>query len=60
LPEGIYGIEGPAWLLSDDELAAHLDDPALRDRILWAARAVEEEDGMLPMSAHLLAVARRP
>ncbi|MDQ3822221.1 MAG: class I SAM-dependent methyltransferase [Actinomycetota bacterium] len=36
--EGLFGVEGPGWLL------AHLwDDPARRDDVLFAARAVETE-----------------
>ena len=53
--EGTFGIEGPAWL--KPEL---FDDPALREHVLWAARAVEQEPTLLGVSAHLLAVARRP
>ena len=47
--EGVFGLEGPAWLLGD-RVAPEL---ALR-----AARAVEQEPTLLGVSAHLLAVAR--
>jgi hypothetical protein len=51
-------VEGPGWLLRDfDERWA---DPERRERILFAARAVEQDSALLSMSAHLLAVARRP
>jgi SAM-dependent methyltransferase len=56
--EGVFGVEGPGWLLRDfDERWA---DPERRERILFAARAVEQDSALLSMSAHLLAVARRP
>jgi SAM-dependent methyltransferase len=51
--EGVFGIEGPGWLVS------HLwDDPRGRENILTAARAIEQEPTLLGLSAHLLAVAR--
>jgi ubiquinone/menaquinone biosynthesis C-methylase UbiE len=52
--EGLFGIEGPGWLLP------HLwDDARRRDDVLFAARAVEQEPTLLGLSAHLLGVARR-
>ena len=56
--EGVLGIEGPGWLLSDFD--RRWADAAARGRILDAARSVEAEPTMLGVSPHLLAVARRP
>jgi len=52
--EGVFGVEGPGWLLSDQ-----WDDPVGRETILRVARAVEREQTMIGVSGHLLAVARR-
>ena len=53
--EGIYGIEGPAWLARDfDEWWS---TPALRDRLLNIARALEAERTLSGISAHIMAVA---
>jgi len=54
--EELVGLEGPAWLVPD--LDARWPDPARRERLLAAARAVEREPALLGLSAHLLAVAR--
>jgi ubiquinone/menaquinone biosynthesis C-methylase UbiE len=54
----VYGIEGPGWTLGDFD--QRWDDTRWRERLLWAARAVEEDPAMTALSAHLLAVARRP
>lgn len=51
--EALYGVEGPGWFLKGD-----WDDPAARDQILYAARAVEREPSLLGMGPHILAVAR--
>jgi SAM-dependent methyltransferase len=56
--DGMYGIEGPGWLLSD--VRARLADPRRRTDLLQVARLVESEPSMLGVSAHLLAVARTP
>jgi SAM-dependent methyltransferase len=53
----VYGVEGPGWLLTD--FADRWSDPVMRERILWLARASEQEESMRGVSAHLLAVARR-
>jgi ubiquinone/menaquinone biosynthesis C-methylase UbiE len=51
--EGVFGIEGPGWMLP------HLwDDPQGRENVLVAARAIEAEPTLLGLSAHLLAVGR--
>ena len=53
--EGVYGVEGPGWLLPE-----RWDDPPGRENVLFAAREIEEEPALSGLSAHLLAVARRP
>ena len=53
--EAVFGVESPGWLLS------HLwDEPEGRESVLLAARAIETEPSLLGLSAHLLAVARKP
>lgn len=56
--DGLYGIEGPGWLLSD--VTARLADPRRRAGLLQVARLLESEPSMLGVSAHLLVVARTP
>jgi SAM-dependent methyltransferase len=52
----VVGVEGIAlWL---PQLAARWDDPAGREAILDAARAIEAEPAVLGVSSHLIAVAR--
>lgn len=53
--EAILGIEGPG-----NHLNAGWDDPIQRENILAAARAVERESSVIGISAHLLAVGRKP
>jgi hypothetical protein len=53
--EGMFGVEGPGWLVND-----LWDEPQGREHILRVARAVEQEPAVMGASAHLLAVARRP
>lgn len=53
--EALFGVEGPGSLLPE-----LWDDPRSREHVLRAARAVEQEASLLGLSAHLLAVARRP
>ncbi|MFL5595677.1 MAG: class I SAM-dependent methyltransferase [Gemmatimonadaceae bacterium] len=56
--EGLYGVEGPAWLLPDfDE---RWKDPERREIILQVARALESEPSVLGCSAHLIVVGRKP
>ena len=55
--DGVFGLEGPAWLLPD--FAERWADPRRRADILRLARAFESEESMLGVSAHLLAVARK-
>ena len=56
--EGLYGLEGPGWFLSD--VTARLADPRRRTDLLQVARLFESEPSVLGVSAHLLAVARTP
>jgi SAM-dependent methyltransferase len=50
--EGLFGVEGPGWLLVDRP------DAATQENILRVARAVEQEPTVIGTSAHLLAVGR--
>ena len=54
--EGVYGLEGPVWLLPDFE--ERWADPRRRDDLVRTARVLESEEPLLGVSAHLLAVAR--
>ena len=56
--DGLYGIEGPGWILSD--VAERLEDPRRCADLLQVARQFESDPAILGVSAHLLAVARRP
>ncbi len=56
--EGLFGLEGPGWLLQDFE--RRWADPPGRDALLRVARALEAEPTLLGVSAHLLAVGRCP
>lgn len=56
--DGLYGLEGPGWLLPD--LTARLADPRRRTELLQLARLLESESSVLGVSAHLLVVARTP
>ena len=56
--EGLYGVEGPGWLLPD--VTERLVDPRRRADLLWVARLLESELSVLGISAHLLVVARAP
>jgi ubiquinone/menaquinone biosynthesis C-methylase UbiE len=51
-------IDGPGWLLQDFE--PQWADPARRQRLLQAVRAIESEHALLGASAHLMAIGRRP
>jgi SAM-dependent methyltransferase len=53
--EAVLAVEGPGWLFEDQWA-----DPAQRDSVLRAIRAVEREPSLLGQSSHLLAVAHRP
>ena len=53
----LVGVEGIAFALAD--LDERLAEPALRDVVLDAARALERIPELLGLSPHLLATARR-
>jgi SAM-dependent methyltransferase len=53
-PEGTFGVEGPGWLLRKI-----WNDEGQRESVLYAARAVEQDPGLIGVSAHLLAIGRR-
>jgi ubiquinone/menaquinone biosynthesis C-methylase UbiE len=54
----VIGLEGVGWLLPD--FAERWRDPRRRDDLLKAAQALEREPSIRGVSAHLLAVARKP
>lgn len=55
---GLYGIEGPAWILPD--ITTRLADPERRSALLHICRLMESEPSVIGCSAHLLAVGRKP
>jgi SAM-dependent methyltransferase len=54
---GVYGIEGPGWILPD--ISERLADAARRENLLRAARFLESEPSMIAASAHLLPIGRK-
>jgi ubiquinone/menaquinone biosynthesis C-methylase UbiE len=52
--EGVYGVEGPGWLMRDA-----WDDEQTRANVLRVARVLEQEPTTIGVSSHLLVVARR-
>jgi len=56
--DGVYGLEGPGWILPD--VAQRMRDADRGASLLRVARMLETEPSVLGSSAHLLAVARRP
>jgi SAM-dependent methyltransferase len=52
--EGLFGVEGPGWLLVDRT------DDQTEENILRVAREVEQEPTVVGASAHLLAIGRKP
>jgi SAM-dependent methyltransferase len=52
--DGVFGIEGPGWLLEKE-----WDDPTSRQGILFASRVLEQEPTALALNSHLLGVGRR-
>ena len=54
---GVYGIEGPGWMLPD--VVERMADRRRREVLLRVARLLEADPPVLGTSAHLLAVARR-
>ena len=55
--EGLYGVEGPGWILPD--LVERWDDPQRREIVLQVARLFESEASVLGCSAHLIVVGRK-
>jgi ubiquinone/menaquinone biosynthesis C-methylase UbiE len=53
--DGVFGVEGPGWLLGD-----RWEDERAREHILRIARALEQEPTVIGTSSHLLVVARKP
>src|SRR5262249_32908687 len=51
--EGLFGVEGPGWLLAD-----RWEDAVARQNILRAARVLEQEPSVVGASSHLLAIGR--
>jgi ubiquinone/menaquinone biosynthesis C-methylase UbiE len=51
----LFGIEGPGQLMQE-----HWPDPARREQMLFAARAVESEPSLSGLSSHILAVGTKP
>lgn len=58
LVDGVFGIEGPGWLLPD--VHVRLEDARRRADLLRVARMFESEPSLLGISAHLLVVGRKP
>ena len=54
----VLGLEGAGWLLPD--FAERWRDARRRDDLLRAAQVLEHEESIRGVSAHLLAVARKP
>ena len=55
--EATFGIEGPAWFLKD--LDDRLKERDRREQLLTALRWLEQENSVIGVAAHLLAVAQR-
>ena len=56
--DDVFGVEGPGWLLQD--IDRRLADARTRADVLRVARTLEREPSLIGISAHLLAVARKP
>ncbi len=56
--EALVGIEGPGWLLHDFD--TYWNNPVKREWTLHLARALEFEPTLLGVSAHVMAVGRKP
>jgi ubiquinone/menaquinone biosynthesis C-methylase UbiE len=54
---GIYGVEGPCWLLPDFD--AWWENEEYRQHLLRIACTLETEPSLLGVSAHLIAVAKK-
>ena len=55
--EGLFGIQGPAWLLQNFE--EQWADPNCRERLLNIARSLESEPSIIGVSTHIMAIARK-
>ena len=55
--EGLFGIQGPGWLLQN--LEEQWADPNCRERLLTIARSLESEPSVIGVSAHVMAIARK-
>ena len=55
--EGLFGIQGPAWLLQN--LEEQWADLNRRERLLNIARSLESESSVIGVSAHIMAIARK-
>jgi ubiquinone/menaquinone biosynthesis C-methylase UbiE len=55
---GLYGIEGPAWIIPD--VHTRLEDEQGRAALLHICRFLESEPAVVGCSAHLLAVGQKP
>jgi ubiquinone/menaquinone biosynthesis C-methylase UbiE len=56
--EGLYGIEGPGWILPD--LEERWKDKERREMLLQVARRLESEPSVIGCSAHLMVIGRKP
>jgi len=54
---GVFGVEGPGWLVHDFD--SWWADPERRARLLGVARRLESEPSLSGISAHLMASARK-
>lgn len=54
---GIYGVEGPSWLVPD--LEDWWSNEVYREELIRIARTLESEPTLLGVSAHLMAVATK-
>ena len=55
--KGLFGIQGPAWLLQN--LEEQWADRNYRERLLHIARSLESEPSVIGVSAHIMAIARK-
>jgi ubiquinone/menaquinone biosynthesis C-methylase UbiE len=55
--EGLYGIEGPGWILPDFE--QRWNDQERRETLLRVARRIESDPAMIGSSAHMMVVGRK-
>lgn len=55
--KGLFGIQGPVWLLQN--LEEQWNNPNYRERLLNIARSLESEPSVIGVSAHIMAIARK-